>query len=112
MGQYRPDPAGAAGTDEDDDVPRPPTALKAGEVEVSIEWFGVMSMVLEAAELKAIKRGKRYWVESMQANRDTEWRWRFNIVEPGLLVVDWGDYSAIEAHRKISELPVRVGPTP
>ena len=112
VGQYRPDPAAATGADEQGGEPRPLTKLKAGQVEVSIEWFGTMTMVLDAAEWKSIKRGKRHWVETVQTNDDIEWRWRFNIVERGLLVVDCGDDSAQEAHRKISELPVRVGPSP
>ncbi len=110
-GRFRPSPHEQAAEPEPDQ-PKPPTQLKPGEVEVSVEWFGTMSMVLDAAEWKSIKRGKRHWVETVQANDDIEWRWRFNIVERGLLVVDCGDDSAQEAHRKISELPVRVGPSP
>ena len=79
---------------------------------MSIEWYGTMTMVLDAAEWKSIKCGKHRWLETVQPNGDTEWRWRFNSVERGLLVVDSGDDSAIETHCKIGELSVRVGPSP
>lgn len=114
-GRFRPslgEPPAPQNLAPEPEPPQPPTRLKAGEVEVSVEWYDTQTMVLDRGRWEAIKLGEKAWLETLQDDDEIEWRWRFNHCGPGLLVLDCGDDSALECHRQISELPVRVGPSP
>lgn len=112
-GRFRPSPIEQPAEPEPE-PPVLPTQLKSGEVEVSVEWYGVMKLVLDAAMWASIKRGRHYQVDSRHDLGEVElhWRWRFNTCGRGLLVLDWDEVDADECHCLISELDVRVGPTP